>query len=421
MNKVFLMAAATALTACAISNTVPAKPNSTPSNPNQSSKPTFDRAAIAPAFVKDTNDFGFKLLNELSKTDAGKNIFISPASVALALAMANNGANGETQKAIAQVLGTSNLSLQEANIAYANLQGLLRNADPKVKLDIANSLWVRKEIELKPDFVQRAQQFFNAEAASLDFDDPASAEKINAWVKQNTQGKITKIVEPPIAPETILFLINAIYFKGGWTTPFEKNRTQDCPFNLAGGAQKTVPMMQQGGKMDYLRGEGFQAVRLPYGDEFLSMAVFLPDEGVSLDQFRAKLSSEGWANWQTQFLRSNGSIALPKFKLEYGASLNAALQAMGMQIAFDQQKADFSGLRQIPPNLYISAVAHKTFVEVNEEGTEAAAVTSIAIGAAMAQRQDAPFNMIVDRPFFVAIQDNQTGAILFSGLIVEPE
>ena len=421
MNKVFLMAVAALLAACAISNPVPTQPTSTPSKQNQSSKPTFDRTAIAPAFVSGTNAFGFKLLNELSKTDAGQNIFISPASVALALAMANNGANGETQKAIAQVLGTPNLSLQEANLAYANLQSLLRNADPKVKLDIANSLWVRKEIELKPDFVQRAQQFFNAEVAALDFDDPASAEKINAWVKQNTRGKIAKIVEPPIAPETILFLINAIYFKGGWTTPFEKNRTQERPFNLAGGAQKPVPMMQQGGKLDYLRGDNFQAVRLPYGDEFLSMAVFLPDEGTSLDEFRTQLTSDAWANWQTQFVRRDGSIGLPRFKLEYGASLNQALQAMGMAIAFDQKNADFSGLRQTPPNLYISAVAHKTFVEVNEEGTEAAAVTSIAIGAAMAKPAEEPFNMIVDRPFFVAIQDNQTGAILFSGLIVEPK
>ena len=426
MTKFFLLATTALLAACAISSPVPTTPASTPSTttqptqPGSGSKPVFNRAAIAPAFVQATNAFGFKLLNELSKANAGQNIFISPASVALALALANNGANGETQKAIAQVLGTPSLNLQEANIAYANLQGLLHNADPKVKLDIANSVWARKSIALKPDFVQRAQQFFNAEATSLDFANPASVERINAWVKQNTQGKIAKIVEPPIAPETMLFLINAIYFKGGWSTPFDKSLTQDRPFNLPSGQQKAVPMMQRDGKMDYLRGEGFQAVRLPYADGAISMAVLLPNAGTNLDQFRTMLSSETWATWQHQFARKTGSLALPKFKLEYGATLNTALKAMGMSIAFDPKEADFSGLHATPPNLFISAVAHKTFVEVNEEGTEAAAATSVTVGLTMLRPTEEPFTLIVDRPFFVAIQDNQTGAILFSGLIVAP-
>ena len=254
----------------------------------------------------------------------------------------------------------------------------------------------------------------------MDFANPASAERINAWVKQNTQGKIAKIIEPPIAPETVLFLINAIYFKGGWSTPFEKSLTQDRPFNLLSGQQKNVPMMQRGGKMDYLRGESFQAVRLPYADGAVSMAVFLPNAGTSLDAFSATLSSEAWATWQRQFARKTGNLALPKFKLEYGATLNTALQAMGMGIAFDPKEADFSSLHANPPSLFISAVAHKTFVEVNEEGTEAAAATSVSVGLTMLKPTEEPFTLIVDRPFFVAIQDNQTGAILFSGFIVAP-
>jgi serpin B len=455
MKSFLLILAAALLASCATTNNMPTQPTPNPSTPttqpapatstaqtataapdatvapttpttppiqsNQSSKPAFDRTAIAPAFVSGTNAFGFKLLSELSKKDGDKNVFISPASVALALALANNGANGETQKAIATVLGTPNLDLQQANSAYANLQGLLRNADPKVRLDIANSLWARQGFELKPDFVQRAEQFFEAQATSLNFDDPASANQINGWVRQNTQDKIPKIVEPPIPSETVVFLINAIYFKGNWAKPFEITRTQDLPFNLLGGQQKTVPMMQRNDKMDYLRGQGFQAVSLPYGDGFLSMVVVLPDEGVSLDTFRATLTSENWANWQALFAPRTGNLALPKFKLEYSTALNNALQAMGMSIAFDPQQADFSGLGQTPPNLYISAVAHKTFVEVNEEGTEAAAATSISVGITSVQPEDEPFNMIVDRPFFVAIQDNQTGAILFSGVIVEPK
>jgi serpin B len=396
-------------------------PTTPPIQSNQSGKPAFDRTAIEPAFVSGTNAFGFKLLNELSKKDGDKNIFISPASVALALALANNGANGETQKAIATVLGTPSLDLQQANSAYANLQGLLRNADPKVRLDIANSLWARQGFELKPDFVQRAQQFFEAQATSLNFDDPASANQINDWVRQNTQDKIPKIIEPPIPSDMVVFLINAIYFKGNWAKPFEITRTQDLPFNLLNGQQKTVPMMHRNGKMDYLRGEGFQAISLPYGDGFLSMVIVLPDEGVNLDAFRATLNSENWATWQALFASRTGNLALPKFKLEYSTALNNALQTMGMSIAFDPQQADFSGLGQTPPNLYISSVAHKTFVEVNEEGTEAAAVTSISVGITSIQPEDEPFNMIVDRPFFVAIQDNQTGAILFSGVIVEPK
>lgn len=376
------------------------------------------RNALAPEFVDSTNNFGFKLLNEVAASEAGKNIFISPASVSLALAMVYNGAQGKTAEAMAAVLGTTGLPLDKANLNYAALQTILRQADPNLTLDIANSLWVRQGLTLNADFLQRTQNFYQAQISEVDFGKANAADTINQWVSDSTHGKITEIVEPPIGPDMVLYLINAIYFKGAWQKKFNPAATQPMAFTPSNGTAFQTPMMFQTGTYTYLTTADFQAVRLPYGDGALSMVVLLPKPGKTLDQLQHNLSGETWRTWSSQFKPVEGDIRLPKFKLEYKANLVQALGKLGMAGAFGDG-ADFRGMRSDPPSLAISEVKHKTYVDVNEEGTEAAAVTSAGMRTT-SMRVVEHFSMVVDHPFFVAIQDEQTGAILFSGLIEQP-
>jgi serine protease inhibitor len=362
--------------------------------------------------------FGFKLFGKLEESKE-ENLFVSPASVAFALSMAYNGAAAETQQAMAETLEVQGLSLEEINRANGHLRQALTNPDPQIKLNIANSLWLNQGQPLKPEFLKRNEEFYGASLQSIDFRDPRAPATINAWVAKKTAGKITRIVDKIQPP---LLLINAIYFKGLWTQPFEKALTQERPFTLLNGRQKPLPMMSQSGKYQYYRGSNFQAVSLPYGEKGrMSLKIFLPDQNSSLKEFCRKLNAANWQQWLANFKMSSGSLVLPRFKLEYEASLKEPLKALGMGVAFDKQKANFGNLCQ-PPGVYIDDVIHKTFVEVNEEGTEAAAVTAVKM---MATAQVTPpqevFTMIVDRAFFVALDDSETGALLFMGAIVEPK
>jgi len=363
--------------------------------------------------------FGFKLFDQLAKQDAGKNIFVSPSSVALALAMIYNGASGETQQAMAKALELNGMSLPEVNQANAALQTMLAGADPKVQLTIANSLWARKDITFKPEFIKRTKDYFSAEVASLDFGSPNAPITINNWVNQKTNGKISKIVES-LPSDAILYLLNAIYFKGNWSVQFDKAKTKDGQFMLSSGAKKKHPMMSQTGRYKYYENKTFQAIALPYGAGRMSLYVFLPAKDANLQTFLAGLNAANWESWMPQFRSVEGSIVLPRFKLEYEIVLNNALKALGMEAAFDPQRANFAEMyaKSASANVFIGEVKHKTFVEVNEEGTEAAAVTS---GGMHLTSYTPPFNMVVDRPFFGAIRDNQTGTILFMGAIVEPK
>ncbi len=376
------------------------------------------RSALQPIFVDGTNAFGFKLLNEVAASDAGKNIFISPASVSLALAMVYNGAKGGTAEDMARTLGVSGLSLNDANTAYNALQTLLRQADPTVTLDIANSLWARQGAGLNDDFLNRTQTFYQAQISELDFNQPDAAKTINQWVSDSTHGKITEIVDPPIDKDMLLFLINAIYFKGNWMGKFDPTATRPLPFTQSNGQSADTPMMFQAGKYAYFATPEFQAVRLPYGDGVFSMVVLLPAAGVSLEQLRTSLTSENWRAWSAQFQVTDGDISMPKFKLEYKQDLVGALGKLGMGSAFGNG-ADFTGMRAQPPSLSISEVKHKTYIDVNEEGTEAAAVTSAGMRTT-SLRETKRFSMTIDHPFFFAIQDDQTSAVLFSGLIEKP-
>ncbi|HKP13039.1 MAG TPA: serpin family protein [Blastocatellia bacterium] len=364
--------------------------------------------------------FGFKLYSELSRQSAEKNIFVSPASVAICLAMAYNGAAAETRQAMARALETQALSLDELNRAYADLRAALENPDAKVRLQIANSLWARQGLQFKPDFIRRNKDYFGAQVTALDFGDPASAGTINRWVSDKTNGKIDKIIDQ-IDANSVLFLINAIYFKGAWAREFDKAKTHEEDFTLARG-NKRVPMMSQSGNYQYLETKDFQAVGLPYSGGRVSFYVFLPAPSSSLAAFEKGLTEANWQAWMEQFSAADGDVSLPRFRVTYEVALNDALKALGMGVAFDEGRANFSEMIQMGGrNVYISRVKHKTFAEVNEEGTEAAAVTSTEMRATSARREVQRFRMVVDRPFFCAIRDNASGAVLFMGSIYDPQ
>ncbi|MGQ4648765.1 serpin family protein [Lyngbya aestuarii] len=373
--------------------------------------------SVAPGFIEANTKFGFKLFQEILQQESGKNIFLSPSSVGIALSMIYNGASGETQQAMAQALELQGMSLQEINQANQALKVTLENADPNIQLAIANSLWAKQGITFKTKFLQANQQFYQAQVTELDFSRPDAPNVINNWVKENTSGKIEEIVEE-IQPNDILFLINAIYFKGNWSEEFDKNQTTELAFYLSDGSQKQHPMMSQSSKYHYYENETFQAVSLPYGQRKLSLYVFLPQENTTLEDFQEQLNTENWQQWMSQFRKRDGSIKLPRFKFDYEIQLNNALAALGMGIVFNRE-ADFSGMTAA--EVAINEVKHKTFVEVNEEGTEAAAVAYLGgVRSTSLQMPEEPFQMVVNRPFFCAILDNQTGTVLFMGSIFEP-
>lgn len=269
--------------------------NNQPSNNNQhgntamedqKNKPTSD--TVDTRLVSANTRFGLKLFAEVAKQSAGKNVLISPASVGLALAMTYNGAVGETKEAMARALETQGMSHAELNRAYAQLKAALESADPKVQLNIANSLWAKKGITFNPEFLQRNKQFYGADVTTLAFDDPSAPATINSWVADKTKGKIEKIVDT-IDPQSILFLINAIYFKGKWAAEFDKAKTKDEIFTTAAGQQKRHPLMHQSDNYRYYEGKDFQAVSLPYGAGRVSMYIFLPAKSTSLVEFQKKL------------------------------------------------------------------------------------------------------------------------------------
>jgi serine protease inhibitor len=383
----------------------PAAPDPGGSNP-------ISAADIDSRLVDADTRFAFRLLAELTDDGVTENIFISPPSIAFALTMTLNGAGGDTYDGMAEVLEIDELTLEEINEANATLKAWLEQNDTEVQLSIANSIWVCGGEPVLPDFLERCQDYFAAEASTLNCADPAAPDLINAWVSEATQDKITEIIQE-IRANTAMILVNAIYFKGTWTYQFDEAETADRLFTMPDGSQKMHPTMHQMAGLEYLWNEGFQAVRLPYGDDRMSMYVFLPNEASSLVAFLDGLSPEAWENWMGEFGETDVDVALPKFKLEYGVELNDALKSLGMDVAFSAE-ADFSPMLG-SDGYWIGEVLHKTFVEVNEQGTEAAAASSVSI-----EFESAPPAVMVDRPFFCVIRDDLTGTILFMGAIVEP-
>ncbi len=382
-----------------------------------SNTPTPDPLSVD-ELVAAQQQFGFDLLGQLMAAEPEGNLFFSPFSIAMALQMTQSGAQGSTFEAMSEVFHLPPLTAD--GLAAGNgtlLQALRTDLDPEVNLAIANSLWVRQGIPLNSAFLQRSLDAFDADVNQLDFGSATAPGQINGWVEQQTQGQIDEIVGT-IDPDTLLYLINAIYFKGSWTQAFDPDLTDDQPFTHPDGSQSSVPLMRQTGRMDYIEQDGVQWVSLPYGEnQDLSFVLGVPQVGIPLSEVLSELDGEQWQQTLDQLSLRAGTVFLPRFELSSETDLVAPLSDLGMEIAFGDQ-ANFGGITTIP--VRISQVTHKAVLTVNEEGSEAAAATAVGVVTRSAPREDSPFVVRADRPFVATIQDNRTGAILFMAVVQDP-
>ena len=366
-----------------------------------------DNTPVDPAIVTADNTFGLNLLNTLVPLNAGNNTAISPVSVAMTLQIAYNGAVGPTQTTMAQTLQLGAMSVQQLNTDNAVQLGALLDPDPQVDLTIANSLWVPLSTNLvSPAFITADQTYYGAEIGDV----AGAPANVNAWVSAQTDGLITDLLPPG---DYVTVLANTVYFKGQWTSGFSPAQTVSAPFTLTDGTQVSVPMMQQSNTFPYFQGTNFQAVNLPYGSGRLSMLIVLPDAGVDPGTFVAAMTPAAIESWVSQMVGSVVNLELPRFTTAYSTSLEAPLMTLGMGDAFVPEEGGFPG---IYPSFSISVAEHKTYVQVDETGTVAAAATGVG-STAVAQ---ATVNLQLSRPFFYAIRDNQTGELLFIGLLMNP-
>ena len=363
------------------------------------------------------NRFGFEIFQEiLNHEDPDKNLMISPLSIEMALSMTYNGAGGDTKQAFEDVLHTDELPAADLNQSMYDLREALTTVDPRVTMEIANSIWYRNTFHVEDAFLNINRKYYDAEVKGLDFSNPASINIINGWVDDKTHHKIPEIIDD-IDPMTIMFLINAVYFNGTWKYRFDKENTRPMEFYVTPDKTIQADMMYQKGDFLFTSNELFSAIELPYGRGNFSMIFLLPKTDKSLEDLAENLTPENWQTWTESFTQRNDfEIYVPKFTFDYKKKLNDALQALGLGVAFSGH-ADFTGINP-DEDLYISDVRHKTFIKVDEEGTEAAAVTSVEIRFTSAG-PDAAF--ILDRPFFFVIKEKYTHAILFIGRVSEPK
>jgi len=366
--------------------------------------------------VTSGNNFGLKFFREVNREEGDKNIVLSPLSVSMALGMTVNGAAGSTRDSMLKTLEMLGLSMDQVNNSYQSLINLLLNIDSKVQFELANSIWYRNTFPFEQSFFDLCGKYFNAQVTGLNFDDPSAKDIINDWVNTNTKGKIKDIIDN-INPESVMFLINAIYFKGNWTYKFDSTKTKNDQFYLINGSSKDCRMMNQKNKFSYYSNNDFQSVDLPYGNKDYSMTIFLPKPENNINDLINEMNDDNYKQWLLNFNTDSVNLFMPKYKIEYGLLLNDALKNLGMSIAFDGERADFSYILK-NVELFISEVKLKTFILVDEEGTEAAAATSVV----MVPTSYIPQNPTVrlDRPFVFVIRENNSGTIVFIGKIVEP-
>ena len=361
--------------------------------------------------------FAFRLFRELAGGD-GSNVFFSPSSVMLCLAMVHEAASGETRQAMAKALEIAGLNPVDIGLAIAALKAPFRRRE-HVEVMGANSLWCSDHVQVRPEYAAKLRNIYDAELATLDFGSADAVPRINAWVNQKTKGKIGHILDV-LSPLAALVAVNAIYFKGRWTKPFERELTRDGLFTTATGQKKQLPMMCHSGRYPYYEERELQAVVLPYEGD-MAMHVILPAAHTDSRQFQQSLSSDAWESRVARFEQVLGTIQMPRFKLDFRARLEPALKALGMERAFDPNRAEFDGIGAERPPVWIDQVLHRAVAEVNEEGTEAAAATAITqCMSARIERPPRRFQMIVDHPFFVVIRDETSETILFMGWVGDP-
>ena len=364
-------------------------------------------------------DFSWNLFQ--NTVEKKGNVLISPASVYLALGMTYNGAGGETRQGMAEALSATAMTPEEFNKACRDYINILRTTGKETELSIANSIWYRAGFPIANVFLQTNADYFDSAAQSLDFNQPSAVQTINGWVDQSTKGTIDKIVEE-ITPETMMYLINAVYFKSDWKVPFEGAMTRKREFHTPGG-KVTADFMNQMSRMEYFEKDGTKGVVLPYVDGRFQFFAILPEETIEIRSFIDAMDGAGIYGILTSIRTETVQLSLPKFETRYGENLNDALTRLGMGLAFDSAQADFFPMLETDQQdtanrLFISKIVHKTYCRVDELGTEASAVTSVTVDTA--GFFEPQHQLVFDRPFVYGIADVVTGAPLFLGKMENP-
>lgn len=374
----------------------------------------YDPDKVSEQFIEGNNRFAWDILRELNHEDEGENVFISPISISTALSMTYQGAQGNTKDEMGNVLGYGDMDDETLRESYREFLKYLVAMDPEIDLNIANSIWYREGEAIEEEFLEVNREVFDALVEELDFSDEEAADIINAWIEDATEGKIEEMLDGPIPGNVIMYLINAIYFKGDWTVPFEEEQSFDAIFNASSGEQQEITMMRRNGSVEYGEGEDYQTVRLPYGEEEnTAMYVILPkDEGQDINEFLGTMDEEKWQDIRGSVSSSDDvELQIPRFEMEYGIkSLKNALIRLGMEEAFDMY-ANFDGIR---PGIFIEDVLHKAVIEVNEQGSEAAAATVVIVAESAVMD---PPSFIADRPFLFVIANEEADSILFMGKV----
>ena len=357
------------------------------------------------------NAFSFALFKAVNSSP-DSNDFTSPLSASFALGMTMNGAAGTTYDQMRSTLGFGTTSDAEINAGYKGLVQMLRGLDPRVDLRIANSIWYDKAQSVNTTFVETSRNYFDAQVTPLPFGDQASVKVINDWVSAATAQKIPTIVDA-LDRNLVMLLVNAIYFKGSWRERFDPAQTIDAPFHGVAGDQ-WAKLMHRSGPMFFTSTSEHDAVDLPYGNGAFTMTVVLPHTGTSVEAVSASLRSEAWATAMSRLYTADVDLYLPRFRIEWSRTMNDDLKSLGMRDAFDDRVADFT--RIASNGLFISYVKQKSYVDVDEEGTEAAAVTAVGMSVTSLPQRVV---MRVDRPFLFVIRDRLSGTILFMGKVVK--
>ncbi len=379
---------------------------------------TFDYNLKSAEVIATNNNFGLELFNQILANEDKANVMISPASISLALGMAYNGAGSTTKDAFDQVLNYEGLTTEEVNEISLDLIMQLLTDKKDNLLEIANSIWYHEGFPVHQSFLDINSTYFDAEVRELDFSSPSAVETINNWVSDNTHDKIEKIIDD-LSPDARMVLINALYFNCLWEYEFDPDEsTQEIFYTNDNSEFGKVEMMKTESTFNYAATEEFTAVELPYKDDKFSMHLFLPAYGTDVNDLISELDGNTWIDWLSKFsLNDDIQVIMPKFKFDYDRSLVEDLQEMGLGIAFTTE-ADFSGISDI--GLLISDVIHKTYIDVNEEGTEAAAVTAIVFEVTSID-PSGPKIITFNRPFLFTITENSSKSIVFVGKVEEPE
>jgi len=369
--------------------------------------------------IEADNTFGLELFQKIREESEKENIMISPLSISVAFAMAHNGADKDTKTEMEKAMKLNGLTTEQINNSYKMLIKALQSLDEKVVFEVANAIFYADGFTVKPDFLNINKTVYDAEVEKLNFNSQAAVDRINDWVSEKTNDKITKIIEN-LSPLDRMVLLNAIYFNGIWTNKFNEKGTHNLSFTKTNGTVLEVPMMQKEEKLNYTTNSLFSAVKMPYGNGQYNMVVMLPATGKTSQNVIDALSFSNWKSWMTKFETKNPVVVtMPRFKFAFDTELKNVLKGMGMVKAFQPNIADFTKISD--EDLYISSAIHKSFIDVNENGTEAAAVTSITFTATSAGNEPPKTIFYVDKPFVFAITEKDTDAILFIGEVNHPE